>query len=62
MATEYRFAITATFANSTKRDNAYNALKSQIQNYATNNPGDLKRADMTRDDYYLPDRTSEQVV
>jgi hypothetical protein len=64
MIAEYRLIITATFNVGTDRDAAYNAMKTQIQTYATNNPGKLKRADMTKDDYVVPDNASatEKVV
>ncbi len=64
MIAEYRLIITATFNVMADRDAAYNALKTQVLNYATNNPTKLKRADMTRDDYVIPDNSSitEKVV
>lgn len=62
MIVEYRLLITATFADKTDRDNAANALKTQIVNYAGNNPGKLKRADVTRDDYFIPDANATEKV
>jgi len=62
MLAEYRLIITATFNNATDRDAAANAMRTQIQTYSNNNPGKIKRADVTRDDYMVPDRATEQVV
>lgn len=63
MITEFRMLITATFNLAADRDAAYNALRTQIQNYATVNPNKLKRADMTRDDYFIADgNVTEKVV
>jgi hypothetical protein len=63
MLAEYRMIITATFNASVDRDAAYTSMKNQIQTYATNNPGKLKRADMTRDDYFIADaQATEKVV
>ena len=63
MLAEFRLIITATFNNVSDRDAAYTALRTQISNYNTANPAKLKRADMTRDDYYIPDaQATERVV
>ncbi len=63
MVVEYRLIITATFANAADRDAAKNALKKQVVNYANNNPGKLKRADVTADDYFIHDNNvTEKVV
>jgi hypothetical protein len=63
MIAEFRLLLTVTFTNASDRDAAYAAMKSQIQTYNTNNPGKLKRADMTRDDYFISDaNASEKVV
>ena len=63
MLAEYRLLMTATFNVMADRDAAYAAMKTQIQTYATNNPGKLKRADMTRDDYFIADaQATEKVV
>ena len=63
MLAEYRLILTGTFNAAVHRDTAYTAMKSQIQTYNTNNPGKLKRADMTRDDYFIADgNATEKVV
>jgi hypothetical protein len=63
MIAEFRMIITGTFVNAADRDAAYNAMKTNIQTYNANNPGKLKRADMTRDDYFIPDgNATEKVV
>ena len=63
MVIEYRMIITATFASAADRDAAKNALKTQIINYNNSNPGKLKRADVTGDDYFIPDaNVTEKVV
>ena len=65
MITEFRLILTGTFVNSSDRDACYTALKSQIQTYNANNPGKLRRADMTRDDYMVNDPSAtppERVV
>jgi hypothetical protein len=63
MLAEYRLLLTGTFNAAADRDAAYAAMKTQIQTYNTNNPGKLKRADMTRDDYFIADaQATEKVV
>ena len=63
MLAEYRLILTGTFIAAADRDACYTSLKTQIQTYNTNNPGKLKRADMTRDDYFIPDaNVTEKVV
>lgn len=62
MISEFRLIITATFNNAADRDTAYNAMKTQIQAYATNNPGKLKRSDMTRDDYFVAEANATEKV
>lgn len=53
MAAEFRLIITATFIDAVKRNNAAAAMKTQIQNYNTANPGNIKVAHITKDDYYV---------
>ena len=63
MINEYRLLITATFTDPGARSNAYDAMKTQIQNYATSHPGVLKRADMKEDDYMIAEGgRSEKVI
>ena len=62
MISEYRVVITATFNSAVDRDAAYNAIKNQVQGYNTSNPGKIKRADMTRDDYFIPDGSGTEKV
>jgi hypothetical protein len=63
MLAEFRLIMTGTFNAAADRDACYASLKTQIQTYNTNNPGKLKRADMTRDDYFIPDgNVVEKVV
>jgi len=62
MIIEYRLIITATFAEKADRDAAANALKTQIVNYSNNNSGKIKRADVTRDDYFIPDANATEKV
>lgn len=63
MIVEFRVILTATFVDAAKREMAYAALKTAMTNYAGAHPGDLKRANMTRDDYYVADgNATEKVV
>jgi hypothetical protein len=63
MISEFRLILTGTFTAAADRDACYNSLKTQVQGYATANPGKLKRADMTRDDYFIADaQATEKVV
>lgn len=63
MSIEFRIILTATFTTAAQRDAAYTALRTAMTNYAATRPGDLKRADMTRDDYYIADaNVTEKVV
>lgn len=62
MIAEYRLIITATFNVAADRDAAYASLKTQIQDYNTAYPGNLKRADMTRDDYFIPDAAATEKI
>jgi hypothetical protein len=62
MTSEFRLILTGTFVNAADRDACYTALRSQITTYNTNNPGKLKRADMTRDDYFIADANATEKV
>jgi hypothetical protein len=62
MISEFRLILTATFVNAADRDSCYVALRTQAQSYATANPGKLKRADMTRDDYFIADSNATEKV
>ena len=63
MKVEFRMLITGTFNTAVDRDAAYTSMKNQIQAYASANPDKLKRADMTRDDYFIADaQATEKVV
>jgi hypothetical protein len=62
MISEFRLILTGTFVNAADRDACFAALKTQIQTYNTNNPGKLKRADMTRDDYFIADANATEKV
>lgn len=64
MPAEFRLLLTGKFANAIDRDACYSSLKIVIQNYSTNNPGKLKVAEMTRDDYWVAEAigTTEKVV
>lgn len=62
MVIEYRLIITATFPVKADRDAAAAALKTQIVSYAAANPGKLKRADVTQDDYFIPDANATEKV
>jgi hypothetical protein len=55
MITEFRMVLTATFNVKTDRDAAIANLTTQIQNYATSHAGALKRADISGDDYMVPE-------
>ena len=62
MISEFRLILTGTFVNAADRDACFASLKTQIQTYNTNNPGKLKRADMTRDDYFIADANATEKV
>jgi hypothetical protein len=62
MISEFRLILTGTFVNAADRDACYNALKAQVAGYAAANPGKLKRADMTRDDYFIADANATEKV
>lgn len=55
MITEFRMVLTATFVNKDDRDAAITNLTTIVQNYSVAHPGALKRADISGDDYMIPD-------
>jgi hypothetical protein len=61
MQTEYRIILTATFPDATSRDSAYDSLKTKLVGFGGPK---IKRADMTKDEYLIPDvlSTTEKVV
>jgi hypothetical protein len=62
MSNEFRIILTATFIDAAKRDGAYSALKTTLINYAASHSGDLKRADITRDDYFIADANATEKI
>lgn len=60
MPIEYRIIFTAIFADKVERDQMYTKLKNQVANLASGNAP--KRADMTKDDYLIPDERSTEKV
>lgn len=53
MATEYRLIFTATFATAAERDKIYTWVKNKAS--ALSAAATVKRADITKDDYRIPD-------
>ncbi len=63
MQAEYRVIATATFDTAAKRDAAYDLLKAFFNGLTTTQKNTMKRADMTKDDYLIPDlQSSEKVI
>ena len=62
MAQEFRFIFTGTFATAAERDKAANWIKNQVTTLGT--AANFKRADLTRDEYLIPDNetVSEKVI
>ena len=62
MATEYRFIFTGTFNTAADRDKAVSFLKDKVVNLK--DAASFKRADITRDEYLVPDNltVSEKVI
>jgi hypothetical protein len=62
MKTEYRIIFTATFNTVTERDKAYTALKLKVTELRDS--ALFKRADMTKDEYPVPDveTSTEKVI
>ena len=61
MKTEYRIIFTATFDTAVERDKAYVSLKEQVVS-VTSKAAVAKRADMTKDEYNIPETISEKVI
>jgi hypothetical protein len=61
MTSEYRIILTATFATSEERDKMYAVLRDQMLNVVKDS-GIAKRADMTKDDYFIPDQVTEKII
>lgn len=61
MKQEYRIILTATFETPEEREKMYQALKEQMLSVVKNS-GIAKRADMTRDDYFIQDPMTEKVI
>ena len=62
MKTEYRVIFTATFDDTTNRDKFYDQLKAALTSVKSGVVA--KRADMTRDEYPVPEvaTVSEKVI
>ena len=62
MAQEFRFIFTGTFETAAERDKAANWIKNQVATLGA--AAHFKRADLTRDDYLIPDNAvvSEKVI
>ena len=62
MAQEYRFIFTGTFNTAAERDKAANWIKNQVATLGA--AANFKRADLTRDEYLIPDNetVSEKVI
>ena len=55
MTTEFRLILTALFTTKADRDAAIAALTPLVQQWSNNHPGAMKRADISGDDYMIPD-------
>lgn len=63
MKTEYRIIFTATFETAAERDKAYTAISNVVGGAAFKAAAMFKRADLSKDDYTIPEeRTSVQVI
>jgi hypothetical protein len=62
MAVEYRIILTATFSVLSDRDSAYTGLKNTLSTYVNNNPGKIKKAHMSKDDYFVADISSTEEI
>ncbi len=60
MRTEHRIIATMTFDNSADRDTWYTAIRTAVIVAKPSKPAYL-RADMTKDDYQVVDRTAESL-
>ena len=55
MISEYRMLLTATFNTKSDRDEAISAMTKAVQEYSNSVPGVFKRADVSGDEYWIPD-------
>jgi hypothetical protein len=63
MQPEYRVTCTALFDNATKRDAFYGAIKQAVLDLNGKASVQAKRADITKDDYLIPDgAVSEKIL
>lgn len=62
MNIEYRVIATATFATAAERDAFAAIIRTQFKNWKATHEGVAKRADITRDEYYIPTQESERVI
>jgi len=62
MLAEYRIIITATFNVAADRNAAANNLRTQLINYNTANPGKLKAAHLTKDDYFVAEANETETI
>ena len=60
MKTEYRIIFTSTYDTIEERDKAAIMLKTVIPDFAA--AGLAKRADITKDDYFISDSQTEKVI
>lgn len=61
MLAEYRIILTATFVSAAERDAAYSDLKAKFLDFVQAG-GKLKRADGTKDDYFIPEAVTEKIA
>lgn len=61
MTTEYRIIFSMTFDNAEDRDVWYSKVKTSILNAKVSSAA-YKRADLTKDDYFISEKSSEQIV
>jgi len=60
MRTEYRVIFTATFDDAANRDKFYDQLKTALTSVKVGVAA--RRADMTKDDYNVPEPVTEKVI
>ena len=62
MTTEFRVIFTATFATATERDKIYKWIRNKASDLAA--AASVKRADVTEDEYSIPDvgTSSEKII
>jgi len=59
--TEYRVIFTATFNTEAERDKCYDSLKTSVASTVAK-AATYKRADMTKDEYMVPNNSTERIV